>query len=84
MSILVVGAGDMAKESEGKYASYSWIPKITEAQKKAALKAGCAYWDLFSMMGGMNSILVWSKKGMAVTNGHFSEKGTKDGGQRNG
>lgn len=77
MSILVVGAGDMAKESEGKYASYPWIPKITEAQKKAALKAGCAYFDLFSMMGGMNSILVWSKKGMAVTNGHFSEKGQR-------
>ena len=77
MSILVVGAGDMAKESEGKYSSYSWLPKITAAQKKAALMAGCAYWDLFSMMGGMNSILAWSNKGMAVSNGHFSGKGQK-------
>jgi hypothetical protein len=77
MSILVVGAGDMAKESEGKYSSYTWLPKITAAQKKAALMAGCAYWDLFSMMGGMNSILIWSNKGMAVANGHFSGKGQK-------
>jgi hypothetical protein len=28
-------------------------------------------------MGGMNSILAWSDKKMAVTNGHFSEKGQK-------
>jgi hypothetical protein len=53
------------------------LPKITAAQKKAALMAGCAYWDLFSMMGGMNSILAWSDKGMAVSNGHFSGKGQK-------
>ncbi len=77
MSILVVGAGDMAKGSEGVYSSYSWLPKITEAQKRAALKAGCAYWDLFGMMGGLNSILAWSDKKLAVTNGHFSEKGQK-------
>jgi lysophospholipase L1-like esterase len=77
MSILVIGAGDMAKESEGVYSSYSWLPKITEAQKRAALKAGCAYWDLFGMMGGMNSILTWSDKNLAVSNGHFSAKGQK-------
>jgi hypothetical protein len=77
MSILVIGAGDMAKESEGTYSSYSWLPKITAAQKKAALQAGCAYWDLFSMMGGLNSILAWSNKGLAVTNGHYSGKGQK-------
>ena len=67
----------MAKESEGEVASYPWLPKITAAQKRAALKAGCAYWDLFSMMGGLNSIIAWSDKNMAVTNGHFSEKGQK-------
>jgi len=77
MSILVIGAGDMAKESEGATASYPWLPKITVAQKRAALKAGCAYWDLFGMMGGLNSILAWTDKKMAVTNGHFSEKGQK-------
>jgi hypothetical protein len=77
MSILVIGAGDMAKANEGVYSSYSWLPKITEAQKRAALKAGCAYWDLFGMMGGLNSILAWSDKKLAVTNGHFSEKGQK-------
>jgi lysophospholipase L1-like esterase len=77
MSILVIGAGDMAKGGEGGYSSYPWLPKITQAQKSAALKAGCAYWDLFGMMGGLNSILAWSDKKLAVSNGHFSEKGQK-------
>ncbi len=77
ISILVIGAGDMAKGGEGGYSSYPWLPKITEAQKNAALKAGCAYWDLFNMMGGLNSILAWTDKKLAVTNGHFSEKGQK-------
>ncbi|HNW70557.1 MAG TPA: hypothetical protein PKI01_09160, partial [Bacteroidales bacterium] len=75
LSILVIGAGDMAHGSEGKLCSYSWLPKITATQKQAALKAGCAYWDLYSMMGGANSILTWADKNLAVTNGHFSSKG---------
>lgn len=75
ISILVIGAGDMAHGSEGKYVSYSWLPEITATQKQAALKAGCAYWDLYSMMGGAGSILAWSEKKLAVTNGHFSGKG---------
>lgn len=75
ISILVIGAGDMARGGEGGYSSYKWLPMINEMQKQAALKAGCAYWDLFNMMGGSNSILVWADKKMAVTNGHFSAKG---------
>ncbi len=75
LSILVIGAGDMAHGSEGKYLSYSWLPQITAAQKQAALKAGCAYWDLYNMMGGANSVLIWAEKNLAVTNGHFSSKG---------
>ena len=75
ISILVIGAGDMAHGNDGVYSSYKWLPKISEMQKKAALIAGCAYWDLFNMMGGSNSVLVWTEKGLAVNDGHFSPKG---------
>ncbi|MCK9613706.1 MAG: hypothetical protein PHR81_09720 [Bacteroidales bacterium] len=75
ISILVIGAGDMASGGDGGYTSYRWLPKINEMQKNAAFKAGCAYWDLFNMMGGANSILVWTKRNLAVTNGHFSAQG---------
>jgi hypothetical protein len=75
ISILVIGSGDMAYENEGEYKSYSYLPKINQAERNAALKSGCAYLDLFNLMGGLNSILVWTEKRLAVTNGHFSNKG---------
>lgn len=75
LSILVVSSGDMARGSTGGYSSYPWLPRIVEAQKNAALKANCAFFDLFHMMGGSNSILTWASRKLAVTNGHFSASG---------
>ena len=77
ISILVVGAGDMSFMTDGAYTSYPYIPKIRDAQKRAALKAGCAFWDLFEVMGGSNSVLTWTKNGLATYDGHFTPKGQK-------
>jgi len=77
ISILVIGAGDMAAMYNGTYSSYPYIPKIRDAQKRAALKAGCAFWDLFEVMGGANSILTWTNKGLASHDGHFTNNGQK-------
>ncbi|HPS46368.1 MAG TPA: hypothetical protein PKZ21_04270 [Bacteroidales bacterium] len=77
ISVIVVGAGDMAYMNEGKYVSYPYIAKIKDAQKKAALDAGCAFWDLYNVMGGNNSVLSWTKNGLATFDGHFSSKGQK-------
>ena len=74
-SILVIGAGDMATTINGEEVSYPIIPKIRTAQKNAAIKAGCAFWDLYELMGGNNSILTWSSKKLAALDGHFSGKG---------
>ncbi len=73
VSILVVGPGDMAR---GGY-SYRYLPNINQAIKNAAVKSGCAYWDVFEMMGGSNSIFEWTKKKLAVKNGHFTDAGQK-------
>ncbi len=75
LSILVVGAGDMATHYNGSYSSYTYLPKIRDAQKNAAKRAGCAFWDLLSVMGGPNSILNWAQKKLASYDGHYSPKG---------
>ncbi len=75
ISVIVIGAGDMATKINGEYMSYPMLPKVVEAQKKAALKAGCAFWNLFEVMGGENSINTWVRKGLASNDGHFSHKG---------
>jgi len=76
-SFLVVGVGDMAKKSEGTFSSYPQIPRIRDAQKRAALKAGFAFWDLYEAMGGKNAIISWSQKGLASNDGHLSLKGSR-------
>ena len=75
ISILVIGAGDMMNIKNGQETSYPMLPKIRDAQKNAARKAGCAFWDLFDAMGGENSISSWAAKGYASKNGHFYPPG---------
>jgi lysophospholipase L1-like esterase len=74
-SILVIGAGDMARHVEGGYASYKMLPRIRDIQREAALENGCTFFDLFGMMGGLNSIMTWSQKRLASNDGHLSPKG---------
>ena len=73
--ILVISTGDMTNYMNGENKSYPFIPKIRDAQKRAALRAGCAFWDLFEAMGGANSITTWAEKGFASKNGHFYRNG---------
>jgi len=60
--VLVVGVTDMAENEGDSLRSYSNIPAIIEAQKKASLEAGAAFWDSYNAMGGSSSIIRWSQK----------------------
>lgn len=78
VSILVVGPGDMAYvASSGGYGTYTFMPTINESIKNAAIRANCAYYDVYALMGGKNSIYTWVKEKKAAYNGHFSEKGQR-------
>ncbi|PKP22985.1 MAG: hypothetical protein CVU05_01410 [Bacteroidetes bacterium HGW-Bacteroidetes-21] len=57
--ILVIGVSDMSKKSGENYVSWPNIVKIRDAQKKAAFRAGCAFWDMYEAMGGENSMPSW-------------------------
>lgn len=74
-SILIVGVGDMAKAYDGEYRTYDGLTMVRDALKEVAAKNNCAFWDLYEMMGGQNSILVWAEKGLAAKDGHFTLKG---------
>ncbi|TAD99664.1 MAG: hypothetical protein EAZ97_08130 [Bacteroidetes bacterium] len=76
-SILVVSVGDMARRSEGTLKSFPYISKFKEAQKRAANRAGLAFWDFYEVMGGQNSLLAWYKQKLAHTDGHLTAKGQK-------
>jgi len=74
-SVLVIGVNDVARSVGGTYASYPMVSRIRDVQKEVALKNGCAFFDLYQLMGGENSVLAWNKKGWASRDGHYSDKG---------
>ncbi|RLD73268.1 MAG: hypothetical protein DRJ10_18035 [Bacteroidetes bacterium] len=57
--ILVIGLSDMSKRTGNYYESHPNIEKINLAQRNAAKNANCAFWDLYSAMGGKNSMPSW-------------------------
>ena len=78
--ILVIGVSDMSTNEDGNYVSYPNIELIREAQKKAAFKAGCAFWDLYAAMGGHNSMPSWVNADPPLASPdytHFNPKGAE-------
>ncbi len=59
MGIIVIGISDMSRKTENGMESYPNIEKIRNAQKNAAFRANCAFWDFYKAMGGKNSMPSW-------------------------
>ena len=79
--ILFVGPSDMMKRIDGQLQTYTYLPKMNEALKETVLKNGAAYWDMFHVMGGKNSMLQWVKHVPAWAGPdyiHFTEVGAQE------
>jgi len=61
LQVLVIGVSDMARKKDGNWNSFETIPMVLDAQKRACQRTNSAFWDLFQVMGGKNSILAWAK-----------------------
>lgn len=59
VSIILIGVSDMSRREGGRFVSYPNISKIRDAQRNAAFRAGVAFWDCYSAMGGQNSMPAW-------------------------
>ena len=60
LSIIVMGISDMARKEGDQVVSYPNLERIRNAQKNAAFKAGCAFWDSYEAMGGTGSMTDWA------------------------
>ncbi|NOQ27874.1 MAG: hypothetical protein GQ564_21135 [Bacteroidales bacterium] len=79
IDIIVIGVSDMSRNKNGKLESYPNIENIREAQRNAAFKADCAFWDMYAAMGGKNSMPAWASTSppLAKTDyTHFTWKGS--------
>lgn len=74
--ILFIGPSDMAKRVNGQMDSYPYLEEMNEALKQAVTENGAAYWDMFTVMGGRQSMIAWHNNGLAGADYiHFTPKG---------
>ena len=79
--ILFIGPSDMASSTEdGRIVSYRRLPELVDSLKAVSLRSGVAYWDLYRMMGGQNSMSQWVRHRPAYAGPdyvHFTPAGAK-------
>ena len=78
--IIVLGVADMSKKDKDQFVSYPYIEPIRDAMKRAAFRAGAAYWDMYEAMGGENSMPEWvNSNPKLATNDytHYTPRGAR-------
>jgi lysophospholipase L1-like esterase len=76
--IIVIGPSDMSTKINGEYQTYPLLATLVAEMKQAAFKANAAYWDMYSAMGGENSMIAWVEKDLAGPDyTHFTPGGAR-------
>ena len=76
--ILVISAHDRSVKTASGYQTSPDIPILVHAQSQVAEETGSAFWNLFSEMGGLNSMSNWVNASPALASKdytHFSVRG---------
>lgn len=63
--IIMMGIGDRGEKRGGEVHSMQSAPYMVDAQRDAARKARCLFWDTRESMGGQDAIVSWVKEGNA-------------------
>ncbi len=58
--ILLMGIGDRGQKTGGDIRSMAVAQSMVDAQRMAARKAGCVFWDTREAMGGEGAIIKWA------------------------
>lgn len=62
--ILVMGVGDRGQKRGGVVQSMATAPAMISAQRDAARRAHCLFWDTREAMGGEGAVVEWSSAGL--------------------
>ena len=80
-SMLFIGPADMATRQKGVMSTYPQMEDVVMALKDASNESGIAFWDMYSAMGGRNSIVKWVNARPQLAGSdhiHFTPKGAKE------
>lgn len=78
--IILMGVSDMGEKRGEYFRSYENIPTVRNAQRKAAQQAGVVFWDTYTAMGGLNSIVAWVNADPPLATAdyvHFTPRGAR-------
>ena len=59
--IIFIGPADMAIKVDGELQTHPMLPYLTATLAKTADQHGVAFWDMYDVMGGRNSMLAWAE-----------------------
>jgi len=80
MCFIVIGLSDASWKKGDAYETIPCVEKILNAQRNAAMRSGCAFWNLYQAMGGKNSMPSWvlAKEPLASSDFlHFNYAGAR-------
>ena len=78
--IIFIGPADMGRKRDGRMVTWPLLPEWVEALRTTALSHDAAFWDMFSVMGGENSMAQWvnhSPKYAGSDHIHFTRLGAE-------
>lgn len=78
--IVFIGPSDMSTVVGGKRQTYPRLPGLVDSLRVSATSCGAAYWDIYGVMGGQNSMLQWVSARPALAGSdyvHFTLAGSK-------
>lgn len=74
--ILLMGVGDRGEKRGAQVRSMATAPAMISAQRDAARRAHCLFWDTREAMGGEDAVVEWSNAGLINKDYvHMSHKG---------
>ena len=82
-SILFIGPSDMSTRIDGEMTTYPLVPYMDKLLKKMAEEEQIAYWSMYDVMGGKNSMVHWVEVGLAGSDYvHFTRAGANNIGKK--
>ncbi|WP_340110640.1 GDSL-type esterase/lipase family protein [Maribellus mangrovi] len=79
-AIIVIGPSDMSTKEKDNYVTYKHLPELVATLREVSVSSGCAYWDMYTAMGGYNSMPSWVNAEPSLARPdyvHFSPKGAR-------
>ncbi|MCL2302773.1 MAG: hypothetical protein FWC37_05885 [Lentimicrobiaceae bacterium] len=77
--ILFIGPADMLSIVDGELRTYRSLPLLVERLSTEIPNSGAAFWNMYQVMGGANSMRAWVRKGWAGSDYvHFTTKGANE------